>query len=73
MLRVDESGPVTREWASPIVFVLEKDGSLRLSVDYHRLNAVTVCDSNLIPSMDKFINSLGKAQVFSTLHASSSY
>lgn len=30
------------DWASPIVSALNKDGSLRLYVDYRRLRAVTV-------------------------------
>lgn len=52
-----------------IVFVPNNYGSLRFCVDYGRLTSVTERDSYPIPRMDKCIESLEKAQMFSTLHA----
>ena len=51
----------------------KKDGSLRFCVNYKHLNAITVLDSYPIPRMDECIDSLGGAEVFSTLDSNSGY
>lgn len=61
------------EWTSTVVFVPEKDQSLRFSVDYRRLNVVTVQDIYSVPRMDEYNDSQGKAQMSSTLVATSGY
>ena len=65
--------PTSTEWASPVVFVPKKDGTMRFCVDYRKQNAVTVRDSYPLPRMDEFIDSLGDATVFTTLDCSSRY
>jgi hypothetical protein len=65
--------PATSEWASPVVLFPKPDGSLRLCIDYRKLNAITVCDTYPLPRMDEYIDSLGDAVVFSTLDCNSGY
>ena len=68
--KMKESGviqPSTSERAAPIVFAPKKDGTLRFCIDYRRLNLVTIRDSYPIPRMDECIDSLGHAEIFSTL------
>ena len=60
-------------WASPVVMVPKKDGNVRFCVDYRRLNAVTIRGSYPIPRMDECIDSLGEANVFTTLDCNSGY
>nr|CAH8829254.1 unnamed protein product [Trichobilharzia regenti] len=73
MLRKKVIKPSTSPWASPIVLVKKKDGSLRLCVDYRRLNAITQRDSFPLPRIDATLDALGGAQWFSTLDLASGY
>lgn len=65
--------PAQKEWAAPTVFAPGKNGSLRLSVDCKKLNAVTKRGSYLIPRIDECIVSLGETAVFCTLDSNSDY
>ena len=65
--------PANTEWASLVVLVPKKDGSLRFCVDYRRLNAKKRADSYPLPRMDHCIDSLGDASVCTTLDCSSGY
>lgn len=74
--KIREAGvvkPAATEWATPIVSVPEKEGSLRLYVGFCRLDAVTERDSYLNFWMNECIDLLGYAKMFSTLDASSGY
>ncbi|KAH8876832.1 Retrovirus-related Pol polyprotein from transposon opus [Schistosoma japonicum] len=73
MLKQKVIKPSTSPWASPIVIVKKKDNSLRLWVDYRRLNAITKRDSFPLPRIDATLDALGRAQWFSTLDLASGY
>lgn len=63
--------PAQKEWASFVVFVPRKDGSLRFCIEYRWLNEVTIQDSDPIARMDECIDSLSDTTIFSTLDAKS--
>ena len=54
--------PANSEWASPMVIVKKKDGTIRLCVDYRRLNAVTRVDAYPMPRMDDILDQVGQAK-----------
>jgi hypothetical protein len=51
--------PSVSPWASPIVPVKKKDGSIRLCVDYRRLNQVTKRDHFQLPTIQTLIDLIG--------------
>ena len=65
--------PSSAPWASPVVMVKKKDGSLRLCVDYRRLNAATIKDAHPINRIDDTLDALEGAQYFSTLDLATGY
>lgn len=65
--------PSNSPWSAPTLFVKKKDGSLRLCVDYRKLNQITVKNSYPIPRIDDLLDRLSKATVFSKLDLASGY
>lgn len=55
------------DYASPIVPVRKKDGTMRICVDYRRLNQKTVKDRYPIPVIEDQLIQLRYAKVFTTL------
>ena len=60
-------------WASPIVLVHKKDGSLRLCVDYRKLNAVTRPDPFPMPRVEDLLDGLAGAKYITTLDLTKGY
>ena len=65
--------PSTSPWGCPALFVMKKDESLRLCVDYHPLNAVTIKNKYPLPRIDVLFDQLVGAKVFSKIDLRSGY
>ena len=54
-------------WMSPVILVPKKDGSIRLCIDFRKLNAITIRPAASIPSADDIFFALGKSKFRSCL------
>ncbi len=60
-------------WASNMVLVRKKDGSLRVCVDYRMLNQRTVKDAYALPRVEEILDCLSGNKYFTVLDAKSGY
>lgn len=61
------------EYASPLVLVWKKDGSLRLCTDFRWLNARTLKDAHPLPHQSDCLAALGGNAFFSTMDLTSGF
>ena len=50
--------PSTSPWGAPVLFVKKKDDSLRLCIDYRKLNKVTIKNKYPLPRIDDLFDQL---------------
>jgi hypothetical protein len=65
--------PSLSSWGCPALFVKKNDQSLRLCVDYQRLNAITIKNKFPLPRIDILFDQLAGARVFSKVDLHSCY
>ena len=73
MIQKDVIQPSASPWASPVVLVQKKDGTMGFCIDYRKLNAVTRKDAYPLPQIDETLEALGGSKWFSTLDLLSGY
>jgi hypothetical protein len=65
--------PSSSPWRAPVIFVLKKDGTQRLCMDYRALNEVTVKNKYPLLRIDDLFDQLHGACVFSKIDLRSGY
>jgi hypothetical protein len=65
--------PSSSPWGAPVIFVLKKDGTQRLCVDYSALNEVIDKNKYPLPRIDDLFDQLCGACVFSKIDLRSGY
>ena len=66
---VDSKSP----WCSPVRLVKKPDNTLRLTIDFRKVNNCTIKDSFPLPRIDDLFTHLAKAKIFSSIDLASSY
>ena len=73
MIEVGAIQKLSSPWASVVILVRKKDGSLRFCIDLRKLNAHTIKDAYSLPRIDETLDCLGGAIIFTSLDLKSGY
>jgi hypothetical protein len=65
--------PSASPWGSPVIFVDKRDGTIRLCVDYRRLNDVTIKNKYPLPKIDDLFDQMNGAKFFSKIDLRTGY
>jgi hypothetical protein len=65
--------PSASPWGSPVLFVDKRDGTIRLCVDYRKLNEVTIKTKYPLPKIEDLFDQLNGAKVFSKIDLRTGY
>jgi hypothetical protein len=60
-------------WGAPVVLLKNKDGTLRLCIDYRQLNKMTIKKKYPLPRINDMFDQVGGAKIFSKLDLRSGY
>ncbi len=73
MLEMGVIEPSRSEWSSPVVIVPKKDGTLRVCIDFRKLNAQSRFDAYPMPRIDDLLERIGQARYITTLDLCKGY
>ena len=76
ILKLEEQGIIVKSkspWASPIVPVPKPDGTIRVCIDYRRLNSITIKDPYYMVTLDEILDRVGSSCVMSKIDLSKGY
>ena len=73
MLEIGAVRKSNSPWASAVVLVRKKVGSLRFCIDLHYLNSLTIKDDYTLPRIDETLDCLGGSIIFTSLDLKSEY
>nr|GEY54138.1 putative reverse transcriptase domain-containing protein [Tanacetum cinerariifolium] len=65
--------PSVSPWGAPFLFVKKKDGSMRLCINYRKLNKITIRNHYPLPRIDDLFDQLHGAMYFSKIDLRSGY
>ena len=65
--------PSASPWGSPVLFVDKRDGTIRMCVDYRKLNEVTIKNKYPLPKIEDLFDQLNGARVFSKIDLRTGY
>jgi hypothetical protein len=65
--------PSVSPWGAPMLFVKNKDGTLRLCIDFRQLNKVTMNNKYPFPRIADLFDQLKYDKIFSKIDLRSSY
>src|SRR6266511_4250450 len=60
-------------WASPVVLVLKKDGSIRFCVDYKKVNDLTIVDAYPLPIVNDTVDKIEGKKYYTSIDLASGY
>jgi hypothetical protein len=73
MLQLGVIEPSNSPFASPIVLIRKRDGTVRFCIDFRQLNKVTVFDAEPMPNIEAIFAKVSKYKYFSKLDLSKGY
>ena len=59
--------PSVSPWGAPVLFVKKKDGTLRMCIDYRKINKVTVKNKHPLARIEDLFDQLRGSSVFSKI------
>ena len=72
-LEIGASRKSNSPWASAVVLVRKKDGSIRFCINLCQLNSPTIRDAYSLPRIDETLDCLGRSIIFTSLDLKSGY